>query len=170
MSKSEARIKKAEAKRSKDSEKTARLLARPLTEKTVRFGANPTSIFDMRVTCTVVHADTVDQWESGTQRKWDAQVWQDVVEPKLLEWCKLTWKEIDAFNTGGKDRHKMHHSMQTDVITSEAQCRLIEIEKYEDNIFRFRLGNLPRLWGFRRVAEFQILWFDPKHEIYPTDR
>jgi hypothetical protein len=59
--------------------------------------------------------------------------------------------------------------MDTDVIRDEAQYRLIEIEKYRDVIFRFRLGNKRRLWGHRIVSNFEIIWFDPTHQIYPTE-
>ncbi|MEP7350514.1 MAG: hypothetical protein ABI668_11285 [Sphingorhabdus sp.] len=71
--------------------------------------------------------------------------------------------------TGGRDRHKMHHNMDVDILADEAQYRLIEIEKFADTIFRFRLGSKKRLWGFRIVNKFEILWYDPGHEIYPTD-
>ena len=90
-----------------------------------------------------------------------------MIEPKLVQWASLTWSEIDRLNTG--TGHKMHHSMPTSGLAEEAQNRLIEIERYDDDIFRFRLGGKPRLWGFRVVADFQILWFDPEHEIYPVD-
>lgn len=63
----------------------------------------------------------------------------------------------------------MHHGMDVDSICEEAQFRLIEIEKYQDTIFRFRLGNLPRLWGFRILDEFTVIWYDPTHRIYPVD-
>ena len=36
-------------------------------------------------------------------------------------------------------------------------------------IVRFRLGNRRRLWGSRVVSEFQIVGYDPEHNIYPTD-
>jgi len=124
----------------------------------------------MKMSWTIEHRDCDGAWESGTLRQWSEEAWKGEIQPKLIEWAKLTWAEIDAHTTGndGK-RHKMHHSMSVDSILEEAQYRLVEIDKLEENIFRFRLGNLPRLWGFRRIADFHVLWFDPKHEIYPTD-
>lgn len=79
----------------------------------------------------------------------------------------MTWAEIDRLSSD--TGHKMHHNMEVDVIVEEAQYRLIELDKYPDVIFRFRLGNKPRLWGFRTLANFEVLWFDPEHEIYPTE-
>lgn len=170
MSKREARLARADEKRVKDAEKTVRLLARPVDTKTARVGENPESVFQMRMTWTIEHSDCDGAWDSGTARQWSDGDWDENIHPKLVEWEKLTWAEIDSHATGndGK-RHKMHHSMSVDAIVEEAQYRLIDLEKLEETIFRFRLGNRPRLWGFRRVGDFHVLWFDPKHEIYPTD-
>lgn len=106
-------------------------------------------------------------WASGTPRDWGDDVWTAEIEPKLGQWGALTWGEIDAFSSD--TGHKMHHGMDVDAITDEAQLRLMEIDKYTETIFRFRLGNKPRLWGFRILADFEVIWFDPEHEIYPTD-
>jgi len=45
----------------------------------------------------------------------------------------------------------------------------MELGHSGESIFRFRLSNMRRLWGFRVVNQFQILWYDPEHNIYPTD-
>jgi len=63
----------------------------------------------------------------------------------------------------------MHHNMDVEQICDEAQYRLVELELYSYIIFRFRLGNIRRLWGFRQLAQFEILWYDPTHQVYPTD-
>lgn len=170
MSKREARLARASQKALKDAEKTARLVTKPSDKKAVRVGANPDSVFHMQMTWTVEHRDCKGAWSSGTARQWSDGDWDGNIHPKLTEWSRLTWAEIDTHVTGNEGkRHKMHHSMAVDAILDEAQLRLIDLDKLEETIFRFRLGNLPRLWGFRRVGEFHVLWFDPKHEIYPTD-
>jgi hypothetical protein len=38
-----------------------------------------------------------------------------------------------------------------------------------DELFRFRLGNKPRLWGIIHEGVFFPVWWDPEHKIYPTD-
>lgn len=170
MRRAEARIARAARKQLKDSEKSARLKERPGQERSIRTGADPGSVFATTMTWTLEHRDCEGCWTSGTPRQWNDDDWEGNIHPKLLEWAKLTWAEIDSQTTGANGkRHKMHHSMPVDAILDEAQLRLYELEKLEESIFRFRLGNLPRLWGFRRVADFHVLWFDPKHEIYPTD-
>lgn len=129
--------------------------------------ADPTSIYQMRMTWSCDDPDRDGAWESGTPRDWGDDVWAAEIEPKLDHWSELTWGEIDAFASG--TGHKMHHGMDVDDITEEAQLRLVELDKYTDTIFRFRLGGRPRLWGFRYLADFDVIWFDPEHEIYPTD-
>lgn len=165
-SRKEARVARQEAKSIAAAAKSARLVERPALRE-ARRQADPATIFQMRMTWSCDAPDLDDAWSSGTPRLWSDDVWAEDIHPKLCEWAKLTWAEIDLLTSD--TRHKMHHNMDVDVLWNEAQGRLKHLEKYDDTIFRFRLGNKPRLWGFRRVAEFEILWFDPLHEIYPTD-
>ena len=180
MGKAEARIARQEAKLLKQAEKSARIKERPEFReiripldpddtKEVRAGANPGSIYSMQVTWTIDEADRAGEWNSGTSRDWTEDCWQTILHPKLSEFEKLTWGEIDTFTTGGKERHKMHHDMEVSILADEAQYRLIEIEKYADIIFRFRLGAKRRLWGYRILNKFEAIWYDPNHEIYPVD-
>lgn len=36
-----------------------------------------------------------------------------------------------------------------------------------DEMFRFRLGNLERLWGVIRDGVFYAIWWDPNHQVCP---
>ena len=125
------------------------------------------SVYNMKMTWTVEKADCVDSWSSGTPRDWTESTWNAAVGPKLAEWSKLTWAEIEKLSTG--TGHQMHHSMQAWDLSKEAQERLTQLEKSSDVMFRFRLGGKPRLWGFRILSEFEVLWYDPEHEIYPVE-
>lgn len=167
MSRKEARVERANAKRLKDMEKAARLKSRPAPERQIRAGADPSSAFHMTMTWTCDAPDWVDSWSWGQPRKWDDVTWSAIIEPKLHEFERLKWSEIDRFSSDSG--HRMHHNMDTESICEEAQYRMIEIDRYSDVIFRFRLGNKRRLWGHRVVANFEILWFDPEHKIYPTE-
>ncbi len=112
--------------------------------------------------------DCEGTWSWGIQRQWTADDWAKAIEPKLKEFEQLTWGELDSYSSD--KGHKMHHSMDIEQIRDEAQLRLLEIELYSDVIFRFRLGNKPRLWGIRSLSNFEIIWFDPTHEIYRTEK
>jgi hypothetical protein len=167
MSKREARVERENQKRLKNLEKAARLRERMPPDKEIRIGADPASAFHMTMTWTCESPDIEGAWSWGQPRQWEDAIWDGVIEPKLREFSRLTWSEIDTFASGSG--HKMHHNMDTESICDEAQYRMIEIDQYSDVIFRFRLGNKRRLWGFRTVANFEILWFDPEHKIYPTE-
>jgi hypothetical protein len=181
MNKREARIARQIQEKLKQDGKSARLRERVKEErqaraelqpvqKTPRAGANPGSIYSEQVTWNCKSPDVLGTWSWGVDRQWTQQEWNETILPKLQEWARLTWGEIDNMVSGSDNsRHKMHHTMDAEQICEEAQYRLIELEMYSDVIFRFRLGNLRRLWGFRQLAEFEILWYDPTHQIYPTD-
>ena len=167
MSKRQARIERKNARRLKQQEKSARLLARPRSEKAPRKRENPESIYGMKMTWDRDTSDCNDVWSWGVERQWSDEDWDGVLLPNLGHWSALTWGEIDKFSSD--TGHKMHHNMDTDCICEEAQMRLIDIEQYSDVIFRFRLSNKRRLWGQRTLANFSIVWFDPTHKVYPAD-
>lgn len=178
MSRREARVERKLERKLANQEKSARLKERIPAQsprlgagsnqnKSPRAGENPGSVFNMKVSWTCESPDRSDAWSWGARREWAQTDWDQIIAPKLAHWSKLTWGEIDRFSSDSG--HKMHHNMNTAVICDEAQYRLVEIEKYSDVIFRFRLGNKRRLWGHRVVDNFEIVWFDPTHQIYPTD-
>lgn len=119
------------------------------------------------MTWTEANADRVGSWSWGQDRDWAQPDWDGIIHPKLAEWTKLMWKEIDTFST--PTRHKSHHTMPCEELCEESQLRLMDLGHSGETIFRFRLGSSRRLWGFRVVSEFQILWYDPLHQIYPTE-
>ena len=84
--------------------------------------------------------------------------------------AQLTWAEIDAQRAGG---HRKHHDQPISSIAPDAQndierARLDEI--FGDDIYRFRLSGQKRLWGFRERHVFHVVWWDPSHLVYPTER
>jgi hypothetical protein len=168
--KGDARIARTVQQKLKNQEKSARLVERIKDElpkqRTVRQGADPGSIYNMLMTWTIEKADREDFWSWGS-REWGADAWTHIIAPKLAQFERMLWREIEAATTDTGRR--MHHSMPIELVCSECQTRLIELEKLDDDIYRFRLGNNRRLWGFRIVSEFEILWYDPLHQVYPLD-
>lgn len=87
-----------------------------------------------------------------------------------------TWNEIRSQRTGGHARgrngHRKHHEQPFDSVCAEAQSRLRDArhEAAFDELFRFRLAGPKRLWGFERAGTFYVLWWDPEHQVYPTER
>lgn len=181
-SKKKARISRKIAKEIKQKEKSARLRESPETHiirtkyaseapREVRTGVNPESVFNMQMEWTIEDADKTGSWSWGIDRDWGQDTWNNALHPKLVEFAKLTWSEIERqmYGNEGK-RHRSHHSMVTEYLCDEARDRLLELKQdYPDTLFRFRLGNLPRLWGIRVVNKFKVLWYDPTHKVYPVD-
>jgi len=50
-----------------------------------------------------------------------------------------------------------------------SQQRLSQRQLDGFDVFRFRLGNTERLWGFINEAVFYPAWRDPDHSVYPPD-
>jgi hypothetical protein len=169
-SKREARIARKLAKEFEQKEKSARFaasVAAEIQDRVARTGANPGSIYQMLMVWDCTRADRAEAWSWGLARDWGADAWNGVIHPKLSDFEKMLWREIEAATTDSG--HHMHHSMPRDTIVAEAQQRLDYLESVEEDIYRFRLGNRRRLWGFRTVNVFELLWYDPEHHIYPTD-
>ena len=167
MSKKEARIAREAERRLRQQAASVRLRARPVEEKTPRRSVDPGSIYQMMMRWSIDSADREGTWSWGVDRKWSDETWGGIVKPKLDEFEKLMWREIEEFTTSSG--HRSHHSMSRDVICNESQARMVELDHGYDEIYRFRLGNNRRLWGFRIVNMFEILWYGPTHKIYPTE-
>ncbi|HEV8065977.1 MAG TPA: hypothetical protein VGP46_14140 [Acidimicrobiales bacterium] len=92
---------------------------------------------------------------------------------KVLEFLKqmeqLTWREIQAQQTGTSRRGALHKYVPLESLCGAAQDRLTELNADDgSDLFRFRLGNMPRLWGLVEEATFYPLWWDPRHEVCPS--
>ena len=87
----------------------------------------------------------------------------------ICEMSKLTWREIRVQTADG---HKRHHSQPVDKISRVARARLAARHLDEiipDDLFRFRVSGKKRLWGFVSDDVFHALWWDPDHNVYPTE-
>jgi len=87
------------------------------------------------------------------------------VHGKLAQFETMTWAEVNHPNTGC-------HPIKIKDLCSEAQKRLADIKvvEFEEELFSLRLSGKERLWGIRDHHLFQILWWDPSHEVYPIGK
>ena len=84
---------------------------------------------------------------------------------------RLSWSEIWDQKTGGRRRGALHKSIPVESLIPEAQARLRNLQLDDhDELFRFRLGNMERLWGVFVGGHhiFYALWWDPDHKICPS--
>ncbi|OYV04560.1 MAG: hypothetical protein CFE26_16225 [Verrucomicrobiales bacterium VVV1] len=64
------------------------------------------------------------------------------------------------------------HVVGTDGIIADAKKRIIALGKaeWQDHLCSLRKTGKQRLWGFLRAGIFHVLWWDPEHEIYPSQK
>lgn len=90
----------------------------------------------------------------------------------LQDMERLTWLEIRSQMTGGNQRRgKKHKPIPVEDLIAEAQARLLELKLDDfDEVFRFRLGNMERLWGVIPVDHhiFYPVWWDRDHKVCPS--
>lgn len=129
----------------------------------------PARASEQLVQWTREDADVEGDWSWGPRSCLDAD-WDSDVHPFLVECARKTWLEIYQERTGGRQRKQKHIFYELWQICEEAQARIIEIERDDiEMLFRFRLGNLKRLYGVQQGNNFSILWWDPDHKIYPVE-
>jgi len=85
----------------------------------------------------------------------------DVI-PRLHQFETMTWAEVEG-PTGS-------HFIDCQTLCKDAQDRLQKIQENTDQLFSLRLGGKYRLWGVRDLATLRLVWWDPDHSVYPTEK
>jgi hypothetical protein len=90
----------------------------------------------------------------------------------MLAICPCTWSQVREQTGSGKERqHRIHHDQDVSTIVDEAQEQIAKYyPDWGDQLFRFRVGDTERLWGYRYMGVFYAIWWDPHHKIYPVGR
>jgi hypothetical protein len=85
----------------------------------------------------------------------------DVVE-ELQTHEGLTWQ-------GVREKSIHNHSWKFDRLPRELKERLRERRlEYLPELFQICLACKPRIWGFKDITTFFLIWYDPHHEGYQT--
>ena len=94
------------------------------------------------------------------------------IYPKIAEFERKTWSEIDNETYGTRSGNKSkHHNINIERLSKDAQNRLKEIGYNDVNeIFSLRLDGKLRIFGFRKLNYLDIIWIDPSHEICPSTK
>ena len=82
---------------------------------------------------------------------------------KLANFETMTWTQIKSSGS---------HTVGAEGIIKAARTRLTErkLEEWADHLTSLRLSGKERIWGFLRSDVFHVLWWDPKHEVYPSKK
>ena len=87
------------------------------------------------------------------------------IREKLQNFESMTWNEILV---QGK---KFNHAVKTSGIVKEAKDRLKSL--YLDDVeelVSLRLAGEQRIWGIRQGVALLLLWWDPEHKVYPSQK
>lgn len=85
----------------------------------------------------------------------------DIIQ-RLKGYEGLSWHEVHKSGS---------HSVSLDKIIPEAQRRLEELNLDDvDNIYSLRIGGQERIWGIKQGDAFLLLWWDPEHQVCPSNK
>ena len=84
---------------------------------------------------------------------------------KMASYESMTIGEI--FKPGSQ--HGKSYAVES--LPRDSRKRLEAIERDDETeVSRLRCGGAPRLYGFLREHVFHVLWWDPKHEVFPSTK
>ena len=96
--------------------------------------------------------------------KWPKNQQQELeIVTKLHNFDSMLWQAI----VGSK-----HHFLSESSLSKEAKTRLTEIKKDDDieNLFSFHLQGKPRIIAIRHQNTAKLLWYDPEHQVAPSEK
>ncbi len=89
---------------------------------------------------------------------------------RFKEWERVTWGDI-LTPTAGRKHGTQSHPMAVNILSKEAANRLTELnlDSY-DVLYSLAITGRQRVWGImiEETGTFQLLWYDPQHEVYPV--
>lgn len=84
---------------------------------------------------------------------------------KLAVFEGKTWNEVLVADS------RRNHSVQQDALCKTARDRLAAIGQDDvDDLVSLRLTGTERIWGIRHKHILKILWWDPEHEVCPSQK
>lgn len=108
----------------------------------------------------VTSVDMAGQWGWGSV---DLSLLFAEVIPKLHEYESMTWADVEGPSGS--------HFVACDGLCRDAQSRLQEISLDDvEELFSLRITGRRRVWGIRDGRVLQVLWWDPNHEVCPSEK
>lgn len=145
---------------------------KPKTQSTNSFDNSPKAIInpnDYKSMNVVFHLDKKDiigQWSWGLKRNRLELEYEETIKPYLVHPENTKWGTLEMEKYGRFNKTK-HHHMPLGGLNEEIQTRWKEIGLEHPEVFTFRITGKKRIWGFRRVNNYFIVWWDPEHQLIP---
>lgn len=143
--------------------------------KQVRLGSEPSAHKHVPASCKdcdLIGASSFPAWRfellmREQQFGWGSistEAWDHIAE-KLCEFETMTIAELAANGHPLKTYTNPHK-----IPNADARKRFKFEYSDRDEVHRFRLSGAARLYGFRKGNVFELLWWDPQHQIWPTEK
>jgi hypothetical protein len=135
-------------------------------------GATPSGIKQPRAVEPPSYMDRKAAWRLRRVQMADPYGWHQLkheqliyVQEKLSAFESMTWNEIFV------DSKKQNH----DIAVSELRCGharrwMRRNMPDQPTLWTLRFSGAERVWGIFSEGIYQILFWDPEHLIYPTNR
>ena len=128
-------------------------------EKRARGASKANETINMPVSWHIRNIDWDGSWAFN---KITFKEFIDCVYPIIKQFEKMRWNEILGKN---------HHAVQKGSMIPKARRRLEDIGQDDvDELISFKCSGEKRLWGIRDRNIFKVLWWDPKHEVCPSNK
>ncbi len=128
----------------------------PVESKTPKAGSFPTDGCHPEF-----RTEQMDKEGPWGWNQFDSLQIQEVFQ-KILESQKLTWQDL---------RNNGSHFVDIRDLCSQAQKRLVQLQKEDlDQLFSLRLTGRKRIWGIKEGNIFWLLWWDPEHQVCPSQK
>lgn len=109
----------------------------------------------------VWHVSILDENGPWGWRIIDKNFFFDQILPKIKNFETMFWKDILG---------RQNHEVSVSEIISDAQKRLAHLNLDDtETLVSLRLSGKQRIWGIRIGNILRILWWDPNHQIYPSE-
>jgi hypothetical protein len=141
--------------------KNPKYLKEPQISKQPKTAADPTSYHGLNPAWQIGRMELVDPfgWHVITSDILDS------IRTKLQHFESMTWAEILVV---GKKRN---HTVRVDQLCPKAQKRLKELRLDDvDEVVSLHLTGLQRVWGILNAGVLALLWWDPDHEVCPSEK
>lgn len=141
--------------------KKPKIKTEPSNSKQPRVASAPSSFLDRKAAWRISHLETEAPYG---WHEIDIQTFE-YIKTKLAGFESMTWSQILI------DGKKQHHSVDVDQIIKKAKLRL-EATKQDDidSLVSLSLSGKCRVWGIFEEGVLRLLWWDPNHEICPSNK